>query len=307
MKRLVFSTHKFKAIQRVLETHQDAFEGKAQALQARQSFADIASEMSSLITDLTVPLTSVYYTRKKNRKELIAELGNMLQIGLMFASREGDLVLLNTLRDFKRRYVSVSTNEVIQFSYYFIEKINEKLEKVSEVGISAEAVLALQDKTVAYQNSVIAVSDILADRQSRRSRVKELIQEGTKILNNDLDRFVQYNATNFHQLNFAYNRVRWSRHRKASAQTLPAESDISGTVTNINTGLPVEGATLNLIEHDHAITSDKDGYYIFNDLEAGDYTITCHASGYLVPEPFVVNLSPNEGVIHNFALKSATI
>ncbi len=307
MKRLVFSTHKFKAIQRVLEAHQNAFEGKAQALQARQSFADIASEMSSLITDLTVPLTSVYYTRKKSRKELIAELGNMLQIGLMFASREGDLVLLNTLRDFKRRYVSVSTNEVIQFSYYFIGKINEKLEKVSEVGISAEAVLALQDKTVAYQEAVIAVSDILADRQSRRNRVKELIQVGTKILLNDLDRFVYYNATSFPELNFAFNRVRWSRHRKSSAQTLPAESDISGTVTNINTGLPVEGATLNLIEHAHAINADKDGYYIFDDLEEGEYTLTCHATGYVVPEPFVLTLNPNESVVQNFALKSVTI
>jgi hypothetical protein len=307
MKKLVFSTHKFKAIQRVLEANQNAFEGKAQALQARESFADIASEMSSLITDLTVPLTSVYYTRKKNRKELIAELGNMLQIGLMFASREGDLVLLNTLRDFKRRYVSVSTNEVIQFSYYFIQKINEKFEKATEVGISAETIQALQDKTDAYQDAVVAVSDVLADRQSRRSRVKVLIQEGNKILNNDLDRFVQYNATNFPDLNFAYNRVRWSRHRKSSAQTLPAESDISGTVTNINNGLPVEGATLNLIEHAHAINADKDGYYIFDDLEEGEYTITCHATGYAVPEPFVLSLSANESVVHNFSLKPAGV
>jgi hypothetical protein len=220
---------------------------------------------------------------------------------LMFASREGDLVLLNTLRDFKRRYVSVSTNEVIQFSYYFIQKINEKFEKATEVGISAETIQALQDKTDAYQDAVVAVSDVLADRQSRRSRVKVLI------LNNDLDRFVQYNATNFPDLNFAYNRVRWSRHRKSSAQTLPAESDISGTVTNINNGLPVEGATLNLIEHAHAINADKDGYYIFDDLEEGEYTITCHATGYAVPEPFVLSLSANESVVHNFSLKPAGV
>lgn len=307
MKKLVFSTHKFKAIQRVLDTHQDAFEGKAQALEVRQNFAGIATEMSSLITDLTVPLTSVYYTRKNNRKELIAALGKMLQIGLMFASREGDLVLLNTLKDFKRRYVSVSTNEVIQFSYYFIGKINEKLEKAAEVGISPEAVQSLQDKTVAYQNSVVAVSDILADRQSRRNRVYELIQDGTRILLNDLDRFVQYNANNFPELNFAYNRVRWSRHRKSSAKNLPTESDISGSVTDNNTGLPIEGATLNLIEHAHAITSDKDGYYIFDDLEEGEYTVTCHASGYTVPEPFVLSLSANESVIHNFSLKPAGV
>lgn len=307
MKRIVFVTHKFKAIQRVLEINQNAFEGKAQAIEARQNFTDIAAEMSSLITDLTVPLTSVYYTRKNCRKELIALLGNMLQIGLMFANREGDLVLLNTLRDFKRRYKSVSTNEVLQFSYYFIGKINEKLEKAPEVGISAEAVQVLQDKTDAYQNAVVAVSDILADRQSRRIRVKELIKEGTQILLNDLDRFVSYNTTDFPELSFAYNRVRWSRHRKSSAQILPAESDISGAVTDLNTGLPVEGATLNLIEHAHAITSDKDGYYIFDDLEEGEYTVTCHATGYQVPDPFVLSLSANESVIHNFALNPAGV
>lgn len=307
MKRLIFATQKFRAIQRVLEAHETAFEGKVQALEARQNFTDKVTEMSSLVTDLTVPVTSVYYLRKHHRKALVQELGNMLQIGVMFASREGDMVLLNTLRDYNRRYVSVSAEEVLQFAYYLSDRISEKLDKAAEVGITEAAVNDLRSKTDAYLQAVESVSNMMANRISRRNRLKELLQEGTQLLLNDLDRFVNYNASTFPELNFAYNRIRWSRHRRPSGHTLPAESDISGAVTDIATGLPLEGATINLIEHAHAISSDKDGYFLFDDLEAGDYTVTCHASGYIVPEPFLVTLSPNESVIHNFALKSVVI
>ena len=307
MKRLIFTTQKFKTIQRVLENNQSAFEGKIQAIEARQNFTDNAAEMSTLITDLTVPLTSVYLNRKKARETLILDLGKMLQIGIMFASRIGDDVLLNTLKDFKRRYGSVSANEMIQFANYFMGKISDQMEKAAEVGITEEDISAFREKTNAYLEAAEAVSNLLGDRRARRERLNNLIQTGNKLLLNDLDRFVIYNAEAFSDLNFAYNRVRWSKRRKPSGQSLPANSDISGTITDFTTAIPLEGATLSLIEHANAITSDKDGYFLFDDLEEGEYTVTCHATGYEVPEPFVVTLTAGESVVHNFALKSVAV
>lgn len=307
MKRIIFTTQKFKTIQRVLETNQGAFEGKIKALEARQNFADNADEMSTLITDLTVPLTSVYLNRKKAREALILELGKMLQIGIMFASRIGDEVLLNTLKDFKRRYGSVSANEMIQFANYFMGRVSNQLDEAAEVGITEEDISAFRDKTNAYLEAAEAVSNLLGARRARRIKLNNLILSGNKLLLNDLDRFVIYNAESFPDLNFAYNRVRWSKRRKPSGQSQTAISDISGTVTDVTTGTPLEGATLSLIEHANAITSDKDGYFIFDDLEAGEYTVTCHATGYEVPEPFVVTLTADESVVHNFALKSVAV
>ena len=111
-----------------------------------------------------------------------------------------------------------------------------------------------------------------------------------------------YNTTGFPQLSFAYNRVRWSRRRRTSSNNLPMESDISGMITDAITSLPIAGATINLIEHTQALNTESDGYYIFDDLEQGEYTVSCHASGYAVPEPFLVRLGNNDSVIHNFTL-----
>jgi hypothetical protein len=302
MKKLIFATQKFKAIQRVLETHDEAFIGKAQALAARQSFTDLVTEMSTLITDLTIPLTSVYYNRVKARDGLAAGLGNALHIGIMFASRIGDDVLMNTLKNHLRRYRSVSANEMLQFSFYFINTITQKMEQAAEVGLTHEDITQLQVLTEAYQQAAEAVSNTLGDRRSRHNRLDQLIKDGTKLLINDLDRFVNYNSTGFPGLNFAYNRVRWSRRRRSSINNLTSESDISGMITNAITGLPVVGATINIIEQAHAINSDVDGYYIIDELEQGEFTVTCHATGFAVPEPFVITLGVNDSVIHNFAL-----
>lgn len=302
MKKLIFATQKFKAIQRVLETHEEAFTGKAQALAARESFTTLVTEMSTLITDLTVPLTSVYYNRVKARDSLLSSLGNTLHIGIMLASRIGDDVLLNTLKNHMRRYRSVSANEVLQFSFYFINTITQKVEQAAEVGLTQADITQLQAMTEAYQEAVEVVANTLGERRSRHNRLDQLIKDGNKLLVNDLDRFVSYNSTGFPGLSFAYNRVRWSRRRRSSGGTLSSESDISGMITDTITGLPVVGATINIIEQAHAINSDTDGYYIFDELEKGEYTVTCHATGFAVPDPFLVTLGVNDSVIHNFTL-----
>jgi len=258
--------------------------------------------MATLITDLTVPLTSVYYNRVKTRDALITGLGNTLHIGIMFASRIGDEVLLNTLKDHMRRYRSVSAQEMLQFSFYFISTITQKIEQAASVGLTQENITQLQEMTEAYQQAAEAVSNTLGERRSRHNRLDQLIKDGSKLLVNDLDRFVSYNTTGFPQLSFAYNRVRWSRRRRTSSNNLPMESDISGMITDAITSLPIAGATINLIEHTQALNTESDGYYIFDDLEQGEYTVSCHASGYAVPEPFLVRLGNNDSVIHNFTL-----
>lgn len=302
MKSIVFHNQKFKAIHRVLEANNEAFDGKTEVIAAVQNFNELNTQMSALITELAMPIKSVYLKRVKSRKALVNEFGNTLNIGIVFASRSGDEVLLNTLKSFSRKYRSVSTNEMIEFANYFIAILSARLEEAAAVGISQEIIDQLQAKADQFADDAEGVAMVLGDRRKRRMQCKQLIKDANLLLRDDLDRFVSYHAKTHPDLSFAYNRVRWSRRRRVTNINLPTTSDISGMVKDALTGLPIAGATLNLIEHAHAITADVDGYYLFDELEAGEFTLTCHATGYEVPESVIINLDDNDSLIHNFTL-----
>ena len=185
---------------------------------------------------------------------------------------------------------------------YFIQTITAVQELANEVGLTAERMANLQSAMDNYLQSAEAVANAMGERRSRRDQLSQLIKSCNKTLRYDLDRFVRYHAGDYPALAFSYGRVRNIRRRKPSGATIVTESDISGMITDAVSGQPIAGATINLIEHATAIESESDGYYLFDELEAGDFTVTCHAEGYNVPEPFTITLGDNESIIHNFAL-----
>jgi len=302
MKTFVFHTQKFKAILRVLEANTQIIQEQSEALAAKQNFSDLIDQMSALITELTVPVKSVYLTRVRARKDLVKEFGKLLKIGITLANRSNDEVLLTTLKSFAKRHRSVSTSEMIEFANYFLGKLSERSEQANALGITQEIIDRLQAKTLAFTEASENVALSMGDRRSRRMQLAQHIKDGNRLLRNDLDNIVSFNSETNPDFILAYNRVRWSRRRRVTNINIPLESDISGMVKDADTGLPIPGATLNLIEHAHAIEAGADGYYLFDELEAGEFTLTCHASGYEVPESVIINLNDNDSYIHNFNL-----
>lgn len=191
---------------------------------------------------------------------------------------------------------------MIEFANYFIAILSARLEEAAAVGISQEIIDQLQAKADQFADDAENVAMVLGDRRRRRMQCKQIIKDAHLLLRNDLDRFVRYHSKSHPDLSFAYNRVRWSRRRRVTNINLPTTSDISGMVKDALTGMPIAGATLNLIEHAHAITAGADGYYLFDELEAGEFTLTCHATGYEVPESVIIYLDDNDSLIHNFTL-----
>ena len=55
---------------------------------------------------------------------------------------------------------------------------------------------------------------------------------------------------------------------------------IHGTITDYNSGQPLEDATVVLSPSGISQKSDKNGYYKFDELDAQQYTITVQRSGY---------------------------
>ena len=49
------------------------------------------------------------------------------------------------------------------------------------------------------------------------------------------------------------------------------------------TGDPVADATVLITKLGLVTTTDEDGYYLFDEVPVGSYTLSCHAAGYKLP------------------------
>lgn len=118
----------------------------------------------------------------------------------------------------------------------------------------------------------------------------------------ELDRYMRYHATDYPLFTQRYQIIRRTRP-KPSAPELPTESDISGGVTNAQTGEAVVGAVITLIEHAYSIETDADGCYMLDELPPSSFTISCHKPAYQVSElASFIHTANDTVIIHNFEL-----
>ncbi|MCH7925516.1 MAG: carboxypeptidase-like regulatory domain-containing protein [Planctomycetes bacterium] len=78
---------------------------------------------------------------------------------------------------------------------------------------------------------------------------------------------------------------------------------IEGTVTDVDTGNPIEGATVT--DGTRQATTDAAGYYLIADVPEGTYTVTASATGY---QDASQEVAVTEGVtsIANFSLQAVS-
>lgn len=100
-----------------------------------------------------------------------------------------------------------------------------------------------------------------------------------------------------------YHRLRRVKRAGSKSGSIPETSDITGSVSDASTGLPVGGALVKIIEQGWSVTTDADGDFLFDELPAGHITLTCHAPGYEVPEIASFELGLNDHVVWNFLLR----
>ena len=77
---------------------------------------------------------------------------------------------------------------------------------------------------------------------------------------------------------------------------------ITGKVVDAQTGLPLEGSTIFLIEKSIGTRSDLNGVFAFNKLQAGTYSVKCSYMGYVEKIVTDINVGENENKEINISL-----
>ncbi len=89
-----------------------------------------------------------------------------------------------------------------------------------------------------------------------------------------------------------YSLLRTTSGRKKTVKgEVEEQGEISGTIYDSVSGLPLAGVSVSIPGFDLVTVTDEDGYYLFDELFTGKYRLTCSKQGYQVPPEQTVVIS----------------
>ncbi|HMM12957.1 MAG TPA: carboxypeptidase-like regulatory domain-containing protein [Bacteroidales bacterium] len=305
MKKQLFYTNRLQAIKGLFEANPAVFEDVPHIAEEKAAFDGLVDELNSRLGDIVVPRTALMVELKQMRRALIDGFKPIIKMAGVVATKLSDEPMKETLKVFRKKYHRVATHELLLYLEHLLTMLEERSETAYSVGITADQISALRQQIANFVALEEATLKQLSERQGNRQEVTRLISSAGHILRTVFDPFKDYRKNTHPEFALAYARIRSSKPRKRPTVRLPEQSDISGMVSDALTGEAVAGATLMLLQYNEVMTTGNDGYYLFDELEPGTYTLSCHAKGYLVPEPISIELGTRDSQIHNFALQPA--
>jgi len=305
MKRLVSSRNKFITLQMIMNENQDAFEGFTNAIASRDKFISNTERISELLSLIDRPYTEIYHERKDASDRLVSALDDAIGIAISVAAKIDNAVAVRAMQSYRMSIKAVSFNGISEISLRVIDFITANAEEFQASGFSAEQLSVLQQLSGALRDILQSTSFELSTRKTAKTELSSLASENRMILKVDLDNFVKSRRKFFPALYNAYmTERRIKRHkRRSSGETTLCE--ISGTITDSATGMPLANAVVNLLSPETIETTDEDGVYVIDELEAGDYTVSCHIDGYEVPAAITVTAVAGDSLVVDFALTPA--
>lgn len=301
MKKTTSKIESFLAIKRVLVSHSAAFEGKSAAIAFRDSFFERTETLSQLSAAMVRPVNSLYITRREQRMALHQRLLLITDLGIMLAKNAQNTGMLSTFLHYKKRLRSIAVNSMLQVANDELQLLEQNKCLAETLGMPTAEIQELQQLIADLRALYEQTQNQLDLRRNQRLQVTSLVVECNNILRFELDKFVSFHAGEWPVLAQNYSYLRRRRRRSPSNNTTET-SDILGTVTNIATGEAIANAIVKIVEKGWEMTTESDGVFLFDGLEAGRYTLSCQAEGYAATEPASVLLGKSDSMVWNFQL-----
>jgi len=303
MKPFINKHQKIKSICRVLNNYPQAFEAKTKALEMKEAFSQQSDTVSELISKLLRPASTIHRPKQDSQQKLRLSLQENIGMGILLATHLENMPLLDILKVYKARITNVSAFRLFEMAAHVAEELQKYAEVGVEFGLTEEKMAAFNSQIADFGEMLDITGAMLTDRRSDWKVLNKQLLLCSKTIRLQLDPFIEFNEKEFPDLFKDYMLVRGSRKRRKRIVTSdPTTGDISGLVTDSITGLPIVNVTINLLEHESAYATDADGYYLIDELEAITYTVSCHATGYDVPEQVKVELAAGESIVVDFSL-----
>ena len=306
MKKEINILQRFKAIRREMENCEEAFAEKPEILAAKVAFENNTDNIGDILSQLLRPVSTVRSPKQDSESRMRKSLSRMIGIGLTLATSQDNQPLITTLKGYNMLWKRCSAYQLYEISLHTHEELTKVQELAADNGLTTEKLAAFLQQIQDYGITLDTNGFLLSDRRKSRQDLKQLIKANNHLLRMQLDTFVRFSEDEFPELYSNYMFLRKRKSPKSKSGTITGEPvEIAGTVTNSVTGLPVANATINIIDYGLIATTDADGCYILDEIEAGPCIVHCYASNYQVPESFSFNAAVGESLIVDFSLTPA--
>ena len=303
MKTFINKQQKIKSICRVMNNYPQAFETKTKALEMKETFSQQSDAVSELISKLLRPASTIHRPKQDSQQKLSLALTENIGMGILLATHLENMPLLDILKVYKARIKNVSAFKLFEMAVHVAEELQKNAALAIAFGLTAEKLAAFSAQVVDFGETLDITGAKLTDRKSGWNALNKQILLCSKTIRLQLDPFIEYHEKEYPDLFKEYMLVRGSRkRRKRTVIHDPTTVEISGTVTDSISGLPLGNVTINLPEHESSFTTDADGYYLIDEIEAGNYTITCYTNGYEVPQAVTCEIPAGEAMVIDFEL-----
>lgn len=302
MKTEIEKHRQFKAIVFVLDGHAAEFAEKPDVLTAKQAFVANTIQIGEILSQLMRPASILRSPKIDGENHLRKELSKMLGIGLSLTAGLNNQILLDTLKNYDSQWRRCSAYQLYENALHVHEELSMLNEFATGNGLTAEKLAGFKSIVDAFGETLDITGVRLTDRRKRRKDLRMLIKTNNRILRNQIDTFVRFLEDDSKELFGAYMFLR-KRKRKRTRNNEEVKSvDISGTVTDNVTGEPLAGAMITLLTPETLVKTDGEGYYLLDELQAGEHTLTCHLLGYEVPADEKVTAADGESLVVDFTL-----
>ncbi len=231
MKYQLQSIQKFKTILGVLNRYHNYFADIPVFEESFQQLSSNTSQMSQLITSLTVPIKSVSHQRVSARHQMLEEFARFLQISFVIADEPEK----STLHSFVRDYRSVSGHQLMLYATYLLQIIGQHPEATTNAGITAQEIEQLHHAIQNYESAINQVSSNFDQRKRNRRQIQTLTTKNNQILRNTFDRYLKSKQSTYSDFYQDYRFARFKQNHKSNQNKTPETINITErTITKPN-------------------------------------------------------------------------
>ncbi|MFA5973922.1 MAG: carboxypeptidase-like regulatory domain-containing protein [Lentimicrobiaceae bacterium] len=303
MKKFISNHLRYKAILRVIEKYPARFDGKTEVQAAIESFAANTNRIGELLAGLARPRKILSGPKIDKELKLRKSFFSMADLGILMGTRRQDTPQVNLFKEYRKgswKYTAWAMHKAAELAY---AELAAYPEVAANIGVTAEILEAFQLQVQEFGETLEITDARYKDRKSDRGELRALFSANSALLKEQIEPVIRFEGVANPGLYREYLIARRIGARKKPETNVNLLMDISGTVTDITTDEPVANATVDIAASELLTTTDADGYYLFEELPAGDYTLSCHATGYRLPEKVTVKAADGESLQIDFNLQ----
>lgn len=301
-KEIILKNTKLNTLSIVLTNNVTAFEGFTESMEARDNFLAMKSRATVLISLLSKPYTEFYGVKSDSKDKLYSSLSLAIGTGISIATRQKNIPLLGVLKNYRATISRTTMHDLHEMADRVCTELEQYETQANAAGLTAEKLTALKDLTVNFREIIESTAYEVSTRKAERKELQMLISTIFVFLKDQMDPFVRQCKDSQPDFYNAYMTARFPKRRSRKKSGVSLTAELSGTVTNSVTGVPVANATIYVVELDMVVTTDADGYYLADELAAGTYTLLCSAPGYAAPAEISSPLLTGESLVFDFSL-----